>query len=237
VEAIVKTRALPAKEEVAAQQQLRQAEVAFRLAESKLASLQVRSPEDGAFTVVSPRPGVVVEKNVLVDQQVAPDGSGGLMVIADLSSVWVVAELFEADTVDIREGAAARVTSPSLPDQSLEGRVEMVPAVVDPARHTLPVRVRLANPDRLLRPNVYATVRFATPPRKDAVEVKASALVSDGERQYVYVQDTAGHFARREVAAGSAREGRVTILSGLRAGETIVQEGAYLLDNQIALEQ
>jgi RND family efflux transporter MFP subunit len=237
VDAIVKTRALPAKEEVAAQQQLRQAEVASRLAESKLASLQVRSPEDGAFTVVSPRPGVVVEKNVLVDQQVAPDGSGALMVIADLSSVWVVAELFEADTVDIREGAAARVTSPSLPDQSLEGRVEMVPAVVDPARHTLPVRVRLANPDRLLRPNVYAAVRFATPPRKDAVEVKATALVSDGERQYVYVQDAAGRFARREVAAGAAREGRVTIVSGLRAGEAIVEEGACLLDNQIALEQ
>jgi cobalt-zinc-cadmium efflux system membrane fusion protein len=237
VRAIVATRALPAKEEVTAQQQLRQAEVAFHLAESKLASLRVRSRADSEFTVSSPRPGVVVEKNVLVDQQVTPDGSGALMVIADLSSVWVVAELFEGDAADIREGAAAQVTSPSLPDVSLQGKVEMVSAVVDPGRHTLPVRVRLPNPERLLRPNVYATVRFATPARKEAVEVPASALVSDGEHQYVYVQDAAGHFTRREVAAGSAREGRVPVVSGLTVGETIVEEGAFLLDNQLALDQ
>src|SRR5262249_56087033 len=123
-------------------------------------------------------------------------GAGGVM--GGLSGVGVVGELFEADTVDIREGAAARVTSPSLPDQSLEGRVEMVPAVVDPARHTLPVRVRLANPDRLLRPNVYATVRFAPPPPKDAGEVKGSAPLPDGGRPYLCVPDGAGRRDRRE---------------------------------------
>jgi RND family efflux transporter MFP subunit len=235
VQAIVATRALPAKEEVAAQQQLRQAEVAFHLAESKLASLQVRPQADSEFTVSAPRPGVVVEKNVLVDQQVTPDGSGALMAIADLSSVWVVAELFEDDAADIRQGAEARVTSPSMPDVSLQGTVEMVSAVVDPSRHTLPVRVRLPNPEGLLRPNVYATVRFATPPRATAVEIPGTALVSDGEHQYVYVQDAAGHFARREVAAGSAREGRVPVVSGLEVGETVVEEGAFLLDNQLAL--
>jgi RND family efflux transporter MFP subunit len=211
--------------------------VGLHLAESKLASLSVSSSTDNEFTISSPRSGVVVEKNVLVDQQVTPDGSGALMVVADLSSVWVVAELFEGDAVDIREGALARVTSPSHPELSLEGRVDMVSSVVDPSRHTLPIRVRLANPERLLRPNVYATVRFATPAKATSVEAPASALVSDGEHQYVYVQDKVGHFTRREVTAGSSRGGRVQVLTGLAVGEKIVEEGAFLLDNQIALSQ
>jgi len=236
VHAVVATRALPAKEEITAQQQLRQAEVGLHLAESKLASLSVSSSADNEFTVSSPRAGVIVEKNVLVDQQVTSDGSA-LMVVADLSSVWVVAELFEEDAVDIREGSLARVTSPSHPELSLEGEVEMVSSVVDPGRHTLPIRVRLANPEHLLRPNVYATVRFATLAKTSSVEAPASALVSDGEHQYVYVQDRAGHFTRREVTAGGSREGRVQVLTGLAAGEEIVEEGAFLLDNQIALSQ
>ena len=108
--------------------------------------------------------------------------------------------------------------------------------MVDPNRHTLPIRVGLANATGLLHPNVYARVRFALSPRRaGTLEVSASALVSDGEHQYVYVQDPSGRFARREVTTGSAREGRVPVLSGLARGETVVEEGAILLDNQISL--
>jgi len=238
VKAMVAGRALPAKEELAALQQLKQAEVASRLAEAKLGSLKVSARGANEFTVGAPRAGVVVEKNVLVDQQVAPDGAGALMIVADLSSVWVVADLFEADAAGIRAGAAAEVTSPSLPELKLSGSVEMVSSVVDPGRHTVPIRVRLANPDGLLRPNVYARVRFATAPRsRGTLEVPASALVSDGEHQHVFVQDGAGRFVRREVTTGSSREGRVPVLAGLAAGETVVEEGALLLDNQLVLSE
>ncbi len=102
----------------------------------------------------------------------------------------------------------------------------------------MPVRVRLANPEGALRPNVYARVRFAVAARSaSALEIAASALVSDGEHQYVYVQQRAGRFARREVTTGSAREGRVEVLRGLDRGETVVEEGAILLDNQIAISE
>ncbi len=236
VRAVVASRAVPAKEELLATQQLKQAEVSLRFADAKLGSLKVASHGEGGFTVTAPRAGVVVEKNVLVDQQVSPDGSGVLMVVADLSSVWVVADLFEADAADIQKGASAQVTSPSLPDLKIDGTVDMVSSVVDPNRHTLPIRVGLANPAGLLHPNVYARVRFALSPRRaGTLEVSASALVSDGEHQYVYVQDPSGRFARREVTTGSVREGRVPVLSGLARGETVVEEGAILLDNQLSL--
>jgi len=113
----------------------------------------------------------------------------------------------------------------------------MVSSVGDPERHTLPVRVRLANADRRLRPNVYARVRFSVQQPQATVEIATTAIVSDGEHQYVYVQDSPGHFARREVVAGSAHEGRMPILRGLSPGETIVEDGAILLDNQIQITQ
>ena len=208
VHAMVASRALPAKDELSAQQQLDQAELALKLAEAKLASLHVSSDGENEFTVASPREGVVVEKNVLFGQQVSPDGGGVLMVVADLSSVWVVADLFEAQANDVHEGAAAEITCPSIPELKLEGRVEMVSAVVDPVRHTVPIRVRLDNADGALRPNVYARVRFAVAPGPSAaVEIPASALVSDGERQYVYVQEKEGRFVRREVTTGPVARG------------------------------
>jgi hypothetical protein len=111
----------------------------------------------------------------------------------------------------------------------------MVSAVVDPERHTVPVRVRLDNAAGRLKPNIYAQMRFASQPDPSAVEIAASALVSDGSHQYVYVEGGKGQFTRREIAAGPAREGRVPVVRGLAAGEVVVEEGALLLDNQIAL--
>ena len=235
VRAVVATRALPAKEEAQAEQQHRQAELQLRLAESRLAALRVSSRTDHEFTVTSPRSGVVVDKNVFLDQQIVPDAAQPAMVVADLSSVWVLAEMFESDARDVRDGAAAEVTSPSLPELKIEGRVDVVSAVVDPGHHTVGVRVRVANRDRQLRPNVFARVRFATKPSPDTVEISANALVSDGASQYVYVLDSKGRFVRRAVVAGTVREGRVAVLSGLAAGETVVEEGAVLLDNQKAI--
>lgn len=235
VRALVATRALPAKEELAAQRDLKEADLSYKLAGSKLESLRVSSQAENEFTVIAPRSGVVVEKNVLPGQALSPDGSGTLMVVADLSSVWVVADLFEAQATQVKEGSPAQISSPSRPDLQLEGKVEMVSSVVDPNRHTVPIRVRLRNPEGALRPNVFARVRFGAAHNSGTVEVPASALVTDGEHQYVYVQADEGRFSRREVVAGSSHDGMVPVLSGLRGGETVVEEGAILLDNQMVL--
>src|SRR5206468_10037255 len=218
---LVQTRALPAKEELLAQQQLKEAEMALKAASAKVDALRVSERADNEFTLTAPRQGVVVDKSILVGQEVAPDASNSLMVIADLSSVWILADLFESEAGAIEEGAAALVTSPSIPELSAQGKVDMVSAVVNPDRHTVPIRVRLANPDGALRPNIYARVRFATTARAGTVEVPTTALITDGAHQYVYVQNDGGRFSRREIVAGPARDGRVPVLSGLTSGETI----------------
>lgn len=237
VRAMVANRALPAKEELSAQQQFREAEVQLKLAAAKLGSLRGSAEGDNGFTVASPRAGVVVEKTVLLGQQVGTD-SGALFVVADLRSVWFLADVFEDQASAIREGQAARVTTLATPDQAWDGKVEMVSSVVDPVRHAVAVRVGLANPRGTLRPNLYARASFeiASASAPDLV-ISASALVSDGERQHVYVLEQPGRFVRRAVVTAAAHHGRVAVRSGLARGETVVEEGAILLDNQLALAQ
>lgn len=233
VRTMVEARALPAKDELEADQTLRQAQLALRLAQSKFASLKVAAGGDNEFTVVAPRSGTIVEKTVLPSQEVSPDGA--LMTLVDLGHVWVIAELFEADAMGIHDGTAVEITSPSMPGFKGSAQVEMVSAVVDPVRHTIPIRVRLSNEDGKLRPNTYAQARFAVKPTPGSVEVPSTAIVSDGSRKYVYAQEAAGRFVRREVTAGSQRDSVVPIFTGLNEGDVVVEEGAILLDNQIAL--
>ncbi|MEP7121609.1 MAG: efflux RND transporter periplasmic adaptor subunit [Byssovorax sp.] len=235
VKAMVATHAVAAREEIEADQAYRQASLSLRLAQNKLAALQISSRADNEVTVVSPRDGIVVEKNLLPGQQVS--GGSTLVDVADLSQIWIVAELFEADAVGIHVGTRAKISSPSMPDLALESQVDIVSSVVDPTRHTIPVRVRLDNAKGLLRPNIFAQMRFAVEPPPGSGEVTASSLVSDGAKQYVYVQTDRGHLIRREVVAGAVREGKMPILSGLAPGQIVVEEGAILLENQVTISR
>src|SRR5262249_39619271 len=220
------------KDLLAAEKERDQAEVGLRAAREKLGALKVNGAD---LTVTSPRAGIVVERAVSVGQSVSPDAPDALAVVADLSTVWVVAELCEAEAVDIKEGTQATVSSPSLLGAPVAGTVGMVSAVVDPIKHTIPIRVKLANPGTVLRPNLFAQVRFLTPPPPGLVEVQASAILTDGTQTYVYVEEPAGKFVKRTIVAGAVREGRVPVHEGLRAGENVVEEGGVLLDNQVAL--
>ena len=235
--AIVDARALPEKEAVAAAQQLKQAELSYNVAQSKLASLDVTSRSENEFVVHAPRSGRVVEKTVLPGQELTPGAETSLMLIADLSTVWVLADLFESDSDGVTPGVPARVTITSLPGVVIDGKVDMVSAVVDPERHTVPVRVVLDNADGRLKPNTYAKMQFQATTPPGSVEVAAGALVSDGSKQYAYVKNSAGRFVKRDVVAGAVREGRVVVFKGIAPGETVVSKGAILLDNQIDLAE
>jgi RND family efflux transporter MFP subunit len=230
---LIDTDFAPGKDLLAAQQEYDEATVAVRVAQSKLAALRVRSGGGGTFTVTAPRDGMVVERNVDLGQTVTDEG-GGLIVIADLSSVWVVADLFEQDVGKLRAGDKAQVCVESTPDKChwWDGVVEQVSSVIDPDRHTVPVRVALDNKDGQFRPNSRAIGRFldGSPP---PVEVPAASVLSDGDTSYVYVPHGDG-FARKNVVAGSPHEEWTPIYDGLAVGDRVVTGGATLLDNQIA---
>jgi RND family efflux transporter MFP subunit len=231
-QALVEAQSLPGKELIEAKQTLAEAELSVQVAEQKLASLRVSGAGDAAsFTVTAPRDGVVVEKTIVVGQLVDAT-TGNAMSIADLSSVWVVADLFESDTGTLAAGAKAKVT---VGGATLEGIVDQVSAVVDPDRHTVPVRIKLANPDGNLRPNAYAQIQFFDP-TKAAVQLPVEAVMTDGAKSYVYVQDQKQGFVRKDITVGSPSNGKVPVLAGLEPKQQVVVSGAVLLDNQIQLD-
>src|SRR5512140_465478 len=233
VQALVDAGSLPAKELVTAKQEATEADLAVQLAEQKLAALRVTGGGDTSFTVTAPRDGVVVEKTVNTGQLVDPSNAS-LMAIADLSDVWVVADLFENDVGALVPGTKAKVSIPGGgPDR--DATVEQVSAVVDPDRHTVPVRLRLENPDGALRPNAYATIRIFDP-TPAVVILPAPAVLSDGAQSYVYRKDPDGALRRHDITVGTASAGSVPVIAGLSATDQVVLSGAILLDNQIQLD-
>ena len=236
--ALVALKAVPEKDLVGAEQDLKQAQLAREAAELKLRSLSVAEVSEGRYWLTAPQAGVVVERSVLMGQEVGPDRGDPLLVIAEVDEVIVTADVPEADVRGLQVGQPASISSPAAPDQTIVGRVEYVGEVVDPVRRMVNVRVRVPNPDRLLRPNAFVQVAFSTD-GQNRVLVPAEAVVTDDQRSFVFVRvpTKPQRLERRPVSLGRHREGQVEIVDGLAAGETFVSKGALLLLNAVDLAQ
>jgi cobalt-zinc-cadmium efflux system membrane fusion protein len=235
---LVALKAEPEKDLLAAEQDLRQSQLARDAAELKLKSLDVAEVGENRYWLTAASAGVVVERAVLAGQEVGPDRTDPLLVIADLGEVIVTADVPEEQVASVHVGQAARVLSPASPEQPIEGKVEYVGEVVDPTRRMVEVRVRVANGDHALRPNAYVQVALqggGTP----RVVVPAEALVNDDDKAFVFVRpaEHPGTLERRPVTPGFQRAGQAEIVSGLAPGEVFVSKGAILLLNAIDLAQ
>jgi cobalt-zinc-cadmium efflux system membrane fusion protein len=236
--ALVALKAVPEKDLVSAEQDLRQAQLARQAAELKLSSLSVAEVGEGRYWLTAPQAGVVVERNVLMGQEAGPDRSDPLLVIAEVDEVIVTADVPESEVRGLQVGQPASVSSPAAPDRPITGHVEYVGEVVDPLRRMVNVRVRVANPDRSLRPNAFVQVAFSTDgPQR--VLVPAEAVVTDDQRSFVFVRvsNRPERLERRPVSLGRHREGHVEIVDGLSPGEAFVSKGALLLLNAVDLAQ
>jgi membrane fusion protein, heavy metal efflux system len=176
----------------------------------------------------APIAGTVVEK-LVTPGQLLQAGTTPCFTIADLSTVWVMANVFESDVGSVRPGETALVTTNAAPD-TLTGRVDYVADLVDPATKATAVRVVVPNTGRVLRRDmlVRVTIRALSPSTGLLVPV-AAVLRDDENLPYVYVA-AAGGFARRRVDLGGRVDDRYEIASGLKAGESVVTDGALFLE-------
>lgn len=183
------------------------------------------------ITVVAPRSGVVVNRGVTVGTSVDP--STTLLTIADLSRVWVVAEVPEADIPGIRVGSTALLDFPASGRQPFEARVDFLYPTMSERTRTLRVRFSAANGGGALRPGLYGTAAFelAGPP---VITVPRDAVVDTGVQQHVFVA-TRDQFEPRAVTLGVQLADRVEVRSGLVEGERIVAAGVFLLDSESRL--
>jgi RND family efflux transporter MFP subunit len=185
------------------------------------------------LTLESPISGFVMERNAFPKQRVTPEMP--LYTVADLSTVWVIADVFEYEAANIRLNTPAAMTLGYLPGRVFRGRVSYILPQVDATTRTLKVRIQFDNPDYTLKPEMYGEVELRTGNVRRLV-VPQSAVLNSGERQIVFVDLGSGNFEPREVKAGAEMDGRVEILSGLKAGERIVTAGNFLMDSESRLK-
>lgn len=185
-------------------------------------------PIRSELAVRSPIGGIVVQKLVLPGQLVQA-GTTTCFLVSDTSTVWVQGHLHDGDLGSVKVGDPVDVREQGAP-APLRGRVSYIGAMLDPATRTTPVRIVTANPAGVLKKDQFVDLVVHTSSRREVLTVPTSAVLYTGENlPIVYRQVTPGRFARTPIQVGAQRDGRFEVLSGLRAGDTIVAEGGVFL--------
>ncbi|MCK9907997.1 efflux RND transporter periplasmic adaptor subunit [Microbacteriaceae bacterium K1510] len=181
-----------------------------------------------SITWRAPRDGVVLERNVVEGMKAAPGDV--LFRLADISTIWVLADVPEFDLGAIRLGAPVTVRVRSLPGRTFEGRVSLIYPQVGEATRTARVRIEIANPDGVLLPNMYAEVEIGTGDAVPVVAVPDSAVIDTGTRQVVIIDRGEGRFEPRDVKIGLRGEGFTEIREGIAEGDRVVVAANFLID-------
>jgi Cu(I)/Ag(I) efflux system membrane fusion protein len=192
-----------------------------------------RSKSAGAtITYYSPFSGTVLEKKVQEGMYI--NEGTILFEIADLNTLWNIAEVYESDISSIAVGGRVKVSAASYPGEMFEGKVSFIYPVINPQTRTIKVRTVVANAKYKLKPNMYGETVFESGVKR-GITVPAEAVLLTGVRNLVYVVKSAGRFEAREVKLGGKVGGRYVVLSGLSAGEEIAASGGYLIDSESQL--
>lgn len=206
------------------------------ISESQIAQLQKTRQARQVIQVESPRDGFVVEKNAIAGQMV--EKGARLYRIADLATVWVLADVYESDLPFIKTGQPATVRLSYLPDRVFNGRVTYIYPTVDEKTRAVRVRMEFYNPGYFLKPGMYATAEIHTELMPDAMLVPGMAVLRSGEQNTVFVDIGGGRFDPRAVSLGASGTGdEIQVLAGLKPGERVVTSGQFLLDSESQLRE
>jgi len=203
----------------------------FDVPQSLIARIEKTGKPERTVTLPAPVSGYVTGKEIFEGMEVQPGLD--LLVITDLSRVWVEADFYENESRALTVGRTAAVTLPNDPGVHLTARIAYVYPTLDPQSRTLKARLELPNPKMILKPGMYVDVM----PEIEATEgvvVPDSAVIDSGLRKVVFVEKD-GAFAPREVTVGGGADGKVIILSGLQPGEHVAVRANFLLDSESRL--
>ncbi|HSN80283.1 MAG TPA: efflux RND transporter periplasmic adaptor subunit [Rhodoferax sp.] len=204
------------------------------ISEAQIKALTDSGTTTRTLTFRSPVSGIVMEKKALQGMRFMPGEA--LYQIADLSAVWVIADVFEQDIGLVKNGTQATVKINAYPDKTFSGRVTYVYPTLTAETRTVPVRVELANPGGLLKPGMFAQVDLPVGARGKVVTVPVSAVIDSGTRQIVLVEKEAGRFEPRQVKLGARSDTYVEVLDGVDDGEPVVVAANFLIDAESNLK-
>jgi RND family efflux transporter MFP subunit len=212
----------------AARQRLRSLDVS----PDEIAALERTGSTRRTITLRSPVSGLVIQKTAFEGMKVSP--SDRLYEIADLSRVWILAEVYEKDLAAVRVGLPARVVLPNQPGRDWRGMVSFVSPTVKPETRTVEARIDLSNADGLLKPDMFADV-YLEGASSSVLTVPESAVIQTGERTLVFVDKGQGHYEPREVSIGERIPAGYRVRGGLVAGERVVVSANFLLDSESSI--
>lgn len=211
---------------VASRERLR----ALGISEIQIQEIEKTKKANQYVKVFAPITGVVTALGVADGQYVKPDNE--IMALADLSVVWLMSDVFEANAGQLRQGAAVKAESKFEPGEIITGVVDYIYPDLDPITRTVPVRTVLENTDEQLKPGMFMTVEIEGPERPEATIIPREALIRTGREERVILALGGGRFQPAAVTSGMESGGKVEILSGLNSGETVVASGQFLIDSE-----
>ena len=219
------------------QKQLEQAQDDFNGAHSnvqraqhRLKNLRISTQQnDGRFALRSPVPGIVVERNVNPGIEVRPDREAPLFVVSDIRKLTLLMEVFEVNLGKIRLGQKLSVSVPAYPGELFSATVEYIAQVLDEKTRTVQVRCDLPNADGRLLPGMYATITVDSDPGDQAIVIPLTAVFTEGDADYVFVDLGDNHYKQRPVDIGLRLKDKAVVTGGLQPGEQLVTEGALTL--------
>jgi RND family efflux transporter MFP subunit len=186
-----------------------------------------------ALTLYSPVDGVIVAKSAVQGNRVMPGDN--LFDVADLSRIWVLADVYEYELPFVLVGQEATMTLAYLPGRSWRGKVAFLSPVLDEKTRTVKVRLEFANPDGVLKPEMFANV-ILQQPLGSVLTVPEDAVLLTGRRALVFLATGGGHFEPREVEIGARSDGSYQILKGLAPGDLVVTQANFLIDSESRLK-
>ncbi len=184
--------------------------------------------------IYSTQDGIVSNLNIREGAYVKP--SKEILSLADLSSVWILAEVFERQANWVEVGQVAEIYLSYLPGKVWKGRVEYVYPSLNQKTRTLKVRIRLENPGERLKPNMFSTVLIFGGAKNDVVSIPREALIRTGDEQRVIVQVKPGEFAAKDVVSGIESGDFVEIIKGISEGDMVVTSAQFLIDSEASLK-
>jgi Cu(I)/Ag(I) efflux system membrane fusion protein/cobalt-zinc-cadmium efflux system membrane fusion protein len=213
----------------AAAERLRQ----WKIPDRDIASLEAGGSAPKEIEIDSPASGVVTERNAYPSVFVQPGTK--LYTIADLSTVWVYAQVFQSDLDRIAVGDSASITTDALPGRTLRGRVSFIQPQVDDMTRTSKVRLEIANPELILSLGMFVNVRVDAPLGRQ-LTIPASGVFQSGTRQIAFVDRGGGYFEPREIETGAQAGDDLIVQGGLKAGEHIVTSANFLIDSESQIQ-
>ncbi|MGO9232857.1 MAG: efflux RND transporter periplasmic adaptor subunit [Methylocella sp.] len=227
----------------AAQNDLKAAEIGLAAAQDQLRIIRIQSGETEAealtrttpdLNVLAPISGEVLMRKLGVGQYISQGATDPIMLIGDLSTVWLVANVRETDVPFMHVGEPVEVRVTAYPGKVFNAKITFVAPMIDVNTHRLLIRAEVPNGEGLLKPEMWADFRIATGAGRMALAVPAQAIVFEGDVQRVWVADKNHRLTSREIQTGIINGPNVEVLSGLSAGDEVITQGSIFIDRAAA---